>query len=151
MYFLGNRMKQRTATNQAQLDEIADKIRGLAGFLPLVVTVTEGTKIRSTGQNARYWAEIEHFMAEINTCIEQNADFYGNTNIEMRRIAAEGMPVEHAVILFARQKEVVHEVLKQICNIPTSTRLGTKEFTKFNDILDAAMIEILGEIRGAVR
>jgi len=139
-------MKQRTATNQAQLDEIADKIRGLGEYLPLVITVTEGTKIRSTGQNARYWAEITYFMEQIQEAVSKVAEYTGFTELEVKRLLAADLPVEQAVILFARIPEAVHDQLKQICGIPTSTRLGTKAFMKFEDRMAATMTEILGNV-----
>ena len=144
-------MKQRSILNETDLTKAVADMANLKAYIPFVITITEGTKIRSNSQNARHWADITHFMEDIANYIEETATFYGNTDIEMRRIVAEGMPVEHAVILFARKPEVVHEVLKSICNIPTSTRLGTKEFSKFDDILAKTMMEILSEIRSAVR
>jgi hypothetical protein len=140
-------MRERPIRNAQELQKAANDLLALGGYLPIVLTVTEGSKLRSTAQNARYWANIEFFMAEINTAIDQIAETTGYSNLEARRVVAEKMDIEHAVILFARTKEVVHEVLKQICRIPTSTKLGTKAFNKFSDRMDQVMADILGEVR----
>ena len=144
-------MKQRTCLNQSDLDKAGRDIMTLGGNLPLVITVTEGTKTRSSGQNARYWAEVQYFMNELNDAINQAADSSGHTNIEIRKILAEQLPIEHAVILFARKSETIHEILKDICGIPTSTRLGTRDFMKFEDRLSQTMSEITGNVRGILR
>ena len=144
-------MKQRTITTQEQLEKAILALKGLSDRLPIVITVTEGTKTRTSAQNARYWAEVQYFMSELNEILAQAAEESGYTQIEMRRLVAEQLPVEQAVILYARKKEVVHDVLKDICGIPTSTRLGTKEFSRFDEVLAQTMSEIIGNIRGFLR
>jgi len=144
-------VKQRVLLKQADLDRAARDISGLGGSLPLVITITEGTKTRTSPQNARYWAEISYFMDELNNVIEQKADETGYSNIEVRKILAEKLPIEQAIILFAKKSEIVHQVLKDICGIPTSTKLGTKDFVKFEDRLSQTMTEIIGNIRGFLR
>lgn len=141
-------MKQRSITNEQQLRQASQDLLKLGGHLPVVLTVTEGTKTRTSSQNARYWSEVQFFMGEINDAIDQAAESAGYTNLEMRKVVAEQLPIEQAVILFCRTKEAVHDVLKQICGIPTSTRLGTKEFSKFDSVLAQTMSEIVGNIRG---
>lgn len=143
-------MKQRTILNQDHLTKACADLARLGGNLPLVITVTEGTKIRSSGQNARYWAEVQYFMEQINETIEQAANESGHTEFEIKKILAEQLPIEQSVILFARKPEVVHDILKGICGIPTSTRLGTKDFMKFEDRLTQVMSEIIGNIRGCL-
>lgn len=141
-------MKQRIILNEEHLKKACADLSMLGGRLPLVITVTEGTKTRTSGQNARYWCEIEYFMSEVNEAIEKAATESGHSEFEIKKILAEQLPIEQSVILFARKKEVIHEVLKGICNIPSSTRLGTKEFMKFEDRLTQTMSEIVGNIRG---
>ena len=143
-------MKQRTILNAEQLKKACAALSGLGGNLPLVITITEGTKTRTSGQNARYWCEIEYFMEQINEAIGRAADESGHSEFEIKKILAGQLPIEQSVILFAKKKEVVHEVLKDICNIPTSTRLGTKDFMKFEDRLSQTMMEIIGNIRGCL-
>lgn len=144
-------MKQRTIINDEQLKKAAHDIMALSGNLPLVITITEGTKLRSGGQNARYWSEIQYFMDELNQAISDAAESTGHSEFEIKKILAEQLPIEQAVILFAKSKDVVHSVLKDICNIPTSTRLGTKDFMKFEDRLSQTMTEIIGNVRGFLR
>jgi hypothetical protein len=144
-------MKQRIILNDDDLKKAAQDLMALSGRTPFVITVTEGTKIRSTGQNSRYWCDIQYFMDELRGAIEQAEEQTGHTNIEIRHILAEQMPIEQAVILFARKPETVHEILKDICGIPTSTRLGTKAFMKFEDRLAQVMSEIIGTVRAILR
>ena len=144
-------MKQRTIANEEQQQKAAQALLGIKKF-PFVVTVTEGTKTRTDGQNSRYWANMDNFLSEINDAVEMYAERVGETNIQARREIAIRIeekydcPVEYMAILFIRTKEAAHEVMKMICNIPTSTRLGTKEFQKFEGILEMTMAEILGLI-----
>jgi hypothetical protein len=144
-------MKQRVILNDDDLRKAAQDLMALSGRAPFVITVTEGTKTRSTGQNSRYWCDIQYFMDELRGAIEQAEEQTGHTNIEIRHILAEQMPIEQAVILFARKPETVHEILKDICGIPTSTRLGTKAFMKFEDRLAQVMSEIIGTVRAILR
>ena len=144
-------MKQRQILNDNDLKKAVQDLSGLSGHFPFVITITEGTKIRSIGQNSRYWCEVQYFMDELRSLIEQAEEQTGHTNIEIRHILAGQMPIEQAVILFARKPETVHEILKDICGIPTSTRLGTKSFAKFDERLAQVMSEIIGNVRGILR
>lgn len=141
-------MKQRTILNQDHLRKACEDLAKLGGNLPIVITLTEGTKTRSHGQNARYWCEIEHFMEQVNEAIEIAATESGHSEFEIKKILANQLPIEQSIILFARKKEVTHDILKGICNIPSSTKLGTKDFMKFEDRLSQTMMEIIGNIRG---
>lgn len=143
-------MRQRTILTEDHLRKACADLSQLSGNLPLVITVTEGTKTRTSGQNARYWCEIDYFMEQINESIEMAANESGYSEFEVKKLLAEQLPIEQSVILFARKKEVIHDVLKGICNIPTSTRLGTKDFMKFEDRLSQTMSEIIGNIRGCL-
>jgi hypothetical protein len=141
-------MKQRTITNTSELQNAANDLLTLADKMPFVITITAGTKIRSSEQNKRHWSKLESFIYDIQHEIDHVSDETGYTPLEAKKVIADVLPIEHAIILFATKKEIVHHILKQICNIPTSTRLGTKEFLKFDDILDVTMAEIIGNIRG---
>ena len=56
------------------------------------------------------------------------------------------MQPEYVAILFSHTPEVAHDILKLIVGIPTSTRLGTKEFMKFEEQMEATIAVIAGEI-----
>lgn len=140
-------MKQRTITNEQQLRQASADLLKLGGNLPVVITVTEGSRIRTNSQNAKYWAEVQYFMQEIESMISTAADESGYTSLELKRIVAEDLPIEQAAILFVRKPEAVHDILKGICGIPTSTKLGTKAFMKFENVLSQTMMEIIGNIR----
>lgn len=144
-------MKSRPITTEQQLRQASQDLLKLGGNLPIVITVTEGTKIRTNSQNARYWSEVAYFQSELNEAISQAANDTGHTEFEIKKILAEKLPVEQSVILFARKPEVVHEVLKGICNIDSSVRLGTKAFSRFDEILAQTMAEIIGSVRSALR
>jgi len=144
-------MKQRPILNEQQLRQASHDLLKLGGNLPIVITVTEGTKIRSEGQNRLYWQEVQYFMSELNEVVDQAAERSGHTNFEIRKIVGEQLPIEQAVILFCRTKESIHDCLKSICGIPTSTKLGSKEFMKFTEILAQTMSEIIGAVRSALR
>jgi len=140
-------MKERLIRNEQDLKKATNDLLALGQYIPFIITITEGDRIRSAGANAAYWADIDHFMKEINAIINAKADELGYTNLEMRRTMAEELPIEHALILYARHKEVVHDILKEICNIPSTTKLGSKKFAKFHDILQSTMSWIIGNIR----
>jgi len=144
-------MKQRTATEQKHLEDIANKIRALGGHLPLVVSVTEGTKIRSSAQNAMYWTEIEHFLDQIREAIWRLSEFSGYSEAETRWVIAGYLPVEYRGIMYCLTKDSVHDTLKKICEIPTSTRLGTKSFKKFEERMAQTMTEIIGGLNAVVQ
>ena len=71
--------------------------------------------------------------------------------MEVRRTIGTEIPIEHVPILFATKKETVHDTLKMICEIPTSTRLGTKSFGKFEDRLSQIMSEIIGSVNAITK
>lgn len=142
-------MKQRTIHNEEQRQKASQALLGITP--PFVVMVTKGTKIRTSGQNSRYWVDMEFFLEQIDEAVDRMAEQTGYTDLEARRAIAEFVPPEHAAILFVRKKEAAHEILKMICNIPTSTRLGTKAFQKFERVLEQTMAEILGSINDVAR
>ena len=140
-------MKQRSLETKEDLQKAASDLLNLEVNLPMVITLTEGKRIRSNNQNARYWANIKYFLDEINATVKSVSDHTGYTPLEVKRLLAASLEPEHIGILYARKPEVIHDVLKQICNIPTSTRLGTKDFIKFEDILEQTIADIIGSIR----
>jgi len=144
-------MKQRSLITKEDLVKASNDLLNLEANLPLVITVTEGKKIRTNAQNARYWSEIKYFMDEINAAIDRSAEESGYSNIEVRRLLADHLQIEQAIILYARKSEVVHSILKDICGIATSTKLGTKAFSKFDERLSQTMTEILGDINSFLR
>jgi hypothetical protein len=145
-------VRERPIQNEQQLIKASQDLLKLKDHLPLLLTVTQGNKLRTKGQNDRYWANMDDFLYEINEAVEMYAERVGETNIQARREIAIRIeekfdcPVEYMAILFVRTKEAAHEIMKMICNIPTSTRLGTKEFQKLGGILEMTMAEILGLI-----
>lgn len=143
-------MKQRIVTTPDQLADTAKALSMLGDKLPLVVTVTQGKKIRTNGMNSRYWSNLSFFMSQIDEAVERFAEQAGYTNFEARKIIAGELAIEHAAILFMRKSEATHECLKMICNIPTSTRLGTKAFQKYELVLEQTMAEILGSVNSAI-
>lgn len=114
-------------------------------LMEVVVRMFE--KNRSLGQNSRYWVSLTEYLRQINAAINQVATETGHTPLEVKREAASEMPIEYGLILFAKKPEVAHEVLKDICNIPTSTRLGTKKFMEYEERMLAVMGDILGHVR----
>ena len=141
-------MKDRTLrTEQDKQQASRDLLNIPASYLPLYLTLSPGKGKRSSAANARYWSNIEFWMEEIRNEIKAIAEETGYTYLEARRVIANELPPEHEEILYARTKEAVHDALKEICGIPTTTRLGTKEFNNYSDQLDLAMSQILGEVR----
>lgn len=144
-------MRERRIETPEQLRKAAGDIARLAGNLPLVITVTEGRKIRTSKQNERHWCNLDSFMFEIDDAVRRISEHTGYTYLETKKIIAQDMPPEHIEILYARNKEAVHNSLKAICNIPSSTRLGTKSFSKFDEILAGTIAQIIGHINAVTR
>lgn len=112
----------------------------------MVMTLTRGKKLRSSAANARYWATIQDWMELILNALVTTSLETGYTVLEVKRIVADNLPHEQAAILFVRKKEAVHDILKDCAGIPSSVRLGTKEFNEFTDELERVMAEIKGEV-----
>lgn len=140
-------MKTRSLTTKADLIKASADLLNLEANLPMVLSLTEGKKIRSNAQNARYWSEIKYFLDDINSTIGSVSEHTGYTPLEVKRLLAQSLEPEQIGILYARKSESIHEVLKQICSIPTSTKLGSKDFMKFETILQQTIAEIIGSIR----
>jgi len=140
-------MKTRTLRTREDVEKASKDLLQLTGYLPIVITLTEGTAIRSHGQNARYWASLTEMLEQIAIEISQMSDHTGYTSMEMRRLISQSIPPEHAALLWVRTPEAAHEILKIINDIPTSTRLGTKEFSKYEGRMEQTLAEVLGEVR----
>jgi len=140
-------MKTRSLLTKDDLVKASNDLLNLEGNLPMVLTLTAGKKIRSDKQNQRYWCDIKYFLDEINSTISSVAEHTGYSPLEVKRLLAASLEPEQVGILYARKSDVIHDVLKQICNIPTSTRLGTKDFMRYEGILEQTISEIIGSIR----
>ena len=143
-------MKQRPIHNKQDLEKASKDLLLLEDYLPFVLSITQGKKIRTLAQNARYWVDVEYFLIELNQAIQDIADETGYTPIQVRRIIAFELPEEYSGIMYVLSKESVHEMLKFICQIPTSTRLGTKEFSKYEERLEQTMTDIIGRVRALI-
>jgi len=139
-------MRERPLLTQDDLRKAATDLIKLGEHLPLLMTLTEGKETRRGKQNARYWATLSDWREMIENSIMITSVHTGYTPLEVRRLAADRLPHEQAAILFIRKSEGVHDVLKACAGIPTSTRLGTKEFSKFDAEMERVMAEILGEV-----
>ena len=113
----------------------------------MMVVIKPFEKTRTLGQNSRYWVGLQEILRLLNATVNQIASDTGHSPLEIKREAARGLPIEHGIILFAKKAEVAHEVLKDICNVPTTTKLGTKKFMAYEERMLAVMTEILGHVR----
>ena len=113
---------------------------------PYEIILRPYERTRTLPQNSRYWASLTEYLKQINQTVHALANETGYTPLEMKRLIAAEMPSEHIAILFARKPEVAHEVLKEICDVPTSTRLGTKKFMAFEERMVQAIAEIAGQV-----
>lgn len=103
-------------------------------------------RTRSIPQNARYWASLTQYLKEIDATIKLISEQTGYTVLEIKQLIGRELPLEQAVILFAKSPEIAHDVLKEIHGIPTSTRLGTKEFMQYEERMEQTIAEIVGVI-----
>ncbi len=134
---------------------IRDKVMATLNQMALKPVLTEVVirpyeKTRTEGQNSRYWCSLTEYLRQINVLVNQVASDTGHSPLEVKREAASGLPIEYGIILFAKKPEVAHEVLKDICNIPTSTKLGTKKFIEYEERMLAVMGDILSHVRAMV-
>ena len=113
---------------------------------PHEVVIREYVKNRTTPQNSRYWVNLNEYLRQMNLIVELISNQTGYTPLEVRRLISKEMPAEYIAILFARTAESAHEVLKAICGIPTSTRLGTKKFSEFDELMENTIAEIMGYV-----
>ena len=124
----------------------AKAVMAITGVPLMEVSIKEYVKTRTTTLNSRYWATLTEELGKLNESISRVAQSTGHTPLEIRRIAATNLLPEQSAILFARTPESVHDILKTIHGIPTSTRLGTKAFIEFEDRMVQTVVEITGEI-----
>ena len=110
------------------------------------VVFQEHEKIRTTPQNSMYWAALDYYLKMITRSVENVAKHTGHTPLDIRRLIAKELDTDQATILFIRSKEAVHDYMKTIFNIPTSTRLGTKKFSQFEEQMEATLSDIVGTI-----
>lgn len=143
--------KRFILTNETHWRMALDYVGSLKHMVKAVevyeVTVKPYKKTRSIGQNSRYWASLNELMEQKRAYIQSVADSTGHTPLEVKRLIAVNMPPEHVAILFTHSAEVAHDIVKEICDVPTSTRLGTKEFMQFEERMIQAIIEIMDEIK----
>jgi hypothetical protein len=69
----------------------------------------------------------------------------------VRRIVAKELQPEQVAILYAGTPEAVHDILKTINGIPTSTRLGTKKFAEYEERMVQTIAEVVGAVRAVAR
>lgn len=148
-------MKQRTIKTTQDRDKAIDAIMRLS--LPFVIGVGE-ERLRSNSANSRYWCEIKEILDKMQANIAYISDETGYTPIEVRRMIAERLPPEYSAILYSRTEKAAHDVIKTICGVPTSTRLGTKAFSKFEQIMETTITEaasavevVVGELMRQIR
>lgn len=109
------------------------------------------TKIRTLPQNSRFWASLTEYLRQMNQTVQAIANESGHTVLEIKRLIAREMEPEQVAILFARKPEVAHEVLKAILDIPTSTRLNTKQFMAYEGRMEQTIAEIAGIVNAFAR
>lgn len=110
------------------------------------VDIKPFVKTRSTIANSFYWVSLTHYLKEIDTAIKRISDETGYTVLEVKQLVGRELPIERAVILFAKSPEVAHDVLKEINGIPTTTRLGTKAFSQHTERMEQTIAEIAGAV-----
>jgi hypothetical protein len=116
-----------------------------------VVEIREAVKLRTLPQNARYWATLDEELRQLSACIAEISAHTGYTPLEVRRIVAKFLQPEQVALIYASTPEAVHDILKLIHGIPTSTRLGTKQFMEFEERMLQTIAEVVGEVRVVAR
>ncbi len=144
-------MKTRTIETVEQLEKFSKDVMVFRDYLPIYTTISQGKEKRGEGANSRYWAMLQESLEIISSEVNDLAETLGYTPIEARRVIAHLLPWEDSLILACRKSEPAHEVMKMVFDIPTSTRLGTKEFAGFGDKIDEKMAKIVGAIRAICR
>lgn len=115
------------------------------------VEIRRTFRTRTTGMNSRYWATLTEELRNVSAAISEVSEHTGYSPLEVRRIIAKELQPEQVAILFAGTPEAVHDILKVINGIPTSTRLGTKEFAEYEERMLQALAEVVGAVRAVVR
>ena len=132
-------------------DDIRDNaiafIKSLGNTKAWKVTIEEYEKTRTTIRNAHYWANLTEGQKQIIAAVERMSEHTGYSPLEVKREIAKGMAPEEIAILFAKNPEGAHDVLKEIAGIPTSTKLGTRKFIAFEDRMIQIMADIVGQVQ----
>lgn len=115
------------------------------------VVIRPHTRIRTTNQNARYWASLNEELRQLSFEINGISEHTGYSDLETRRLIAKELQPEQAALLFARSAEAAHDILKTIHGIDTSTRLGTKKFMEFEERMIQTVAEVVGAARSLYR
>lgn len=136
-------MSQHLARTPDDVDIIIDAI--LKQDLPYSVTIGP-EKIRSTAQNSRYWVTLTNALNDIRIVIERLVNETGHTYFEMQSFIAGQLDPEQVAVLYAVTPEAAHEVIKKINGVPTSTRLGTKKFQEFEEIMEVTITDVAAEV-----
>ena len=137
-----------SATWKAFLDHVME-LRNMEK--PWQVELREYVRTRTTGQNSRYWATLTEEMRQLGEEIASIARHTGYSPLEVRRLVATTLEPEQIAILYAHTPEAVHDILKTIHGIPTSTRLGTKDFMAFEERMIATVAEVVGAVKATER
>jgi len=132
--------------SNAVRDFICDTLESLPFKPEYEIIIRPFEKHRTDGQNARYWATLAEYLRQINQTVHSIAESSGHTPLEIKRLIAADLLPEQIAILFAKTPETAHDVLKEICDVPTSTRLGTKEFQRFEERMEQTIAEIAGHV-----
>jgi len=140
-------VKTRTLQTKADIERARADLLGLEGHLPIVLTLTKGKRIRTEAQNARYWATLTQHLENISNWVQQIADETGHTTWEIRQLIARDIEPQYAPIVYCFMPEAAHKVLKIICDVPTTTRMGTKEFMAHEARMEQTMAEVVGSIQ----
>lgn len=133
----------RTKANRT---EAAKAVLSITEKPLMEVTIREHVRTRTDGQNKRYWASLTEELRQMQQSIDRIAWHTGHTPIEVRRIVSAELEPEQIAILYAQTPEAVHDILKTIHGIPTSTRLGTKAFMSFEERMIQAVTEVVGAV-----
>lgn len=141
-------MKSRLITTEKQRSAAMAALLRLD--FPYTLSVSHD-KPRSEAANARYWATLDEHLFQINDALQRLSDHTGHTPMELKQIISADITPQQAQILWALEKNGVHKALKEACHIPTSKKLGTKAFHKFDTIMEATLSEVLGEVRAFER
>lgn len=115
------------------------------------IEVRKALRTRSAGQNARFWATLTEELQNLSAGITEVSEHTGYSPLEVRRIIAKELQPEQVAILYAGTPEAVHDILKVINGIKTSTRLGTKEFSQYEERMLQTIAEVVGAVRAVVR
>lgn len=116
-----------------------------------MVEIREAVKLRTTGQNARFWATLTEELRQLSANIAEISAHTGYTPLEVRRIVSKELQPEQVALIYAGTPEAAHDILKTINGIPTSTRLGTKKFAEYEELMVQTIAEVVGAVRAVAK